>query len=412
MTPKEVSNEKEGTIEQLYTLQNVFQYNKDVYCAFLDLEKAYDSVWRQAMFKKLDKLHKIPGDTLIWIKSMYANTKSCTRVGNKLSSIYQTHNGLQQGALSSPILFNLYINDLITELNQVQAGIHINNLAINNLLFADDIMLIASNKQQLQQLLDICSKWANKWKLKFSASKSKTLTNNTSRIPAMKLQGKNIYETDTRDYNYKYLGLPITSRGINTKVYFKKIRQKFYITLNEVIAYAEKTQMNTYNKLILYKTVIRSHIDYGVPVIHYKEDEINKLEQDQIRAIKRLLKLNYYATNETILAITEIPTIHHRLAALKTKFWLKLRQKEEDTWEQYKTRSIATKVFDQIRTGYTMRQRHTDRLPPNTDMYNTLIKYDLQGYIKFDSTLNYKTLDKRIKSTFYRQTKLQYSRNR
>ena len=127
---------------------------------------------------------------------------------------------------------------------------------------------------------------------------------------------------------------------------------------------------------------------------------MKKLEKDQIGALKRLLKLNYRTSDETILAITEIPTLQHRMATLKTKFWLKLIQKEDNTWHQHKTRSLATKVFNEIRTGFAIKEHHTSRLPPNTDMLNTLIKYDLKGCMKYESTLNYQNLDKQIKSHF------------
>ena len=108
------------------------------------------------------------------------------------------------------------------------------------------------------------------------------MTNENILMPNMKLQGKIIQETDHRNYDYKYLGLPITIQDINVKQYFKKIRQNFYSTLNEVIAYAENNQLEIYYKLTLYKTVIRALIDYCVTVICYTNEEI-KLEQDQIQ---------------------------------------------------------------------------------------------------------------------------------
>ena len=87
----------------------------------------------------------------------------------------------------------------------------------------------------------------------------------------MPLQGETMYETDTRHYNYKYLVLPVTSNGINARQYFKNIRQKFYITLNEALTGSEANQSNAFNKLTLHKTVIQAHFDYGAPVIHYTD---------------------------------------------------------------------------------------------------------------------------------------------
>ena len=106
------------------------------------------------------------------------DASSFTKVGNRLSTTFQTHSSLQQGALSSPILFNYHLYDLIDELNQQSyKGAKLNDTTMNDLLFADDIMLVTSSPQHLQYPLNICSNWADEWKLHFCPSKSKTLTN-------------------------------------------------------------------------------------------------------------------------------------------------------------------------------------------------------------------------------------------
>ena len=61
---------------------------------------------------------------------------------------------------------------------------------------------------------------------------------------------------------------------------------------------------------------MRARIDYGAPVICYTDDEIKTLEKDQIRALKRLLKLNYRTQETTPLAVTIIPIMAHRLATV------------------------------------------------------------------------------------------------
>ena len=245
---------KEGTTEHLYIAQNMFSYNKHLYCAFLDLQKAYDSVWREALFKKLEKQYKVPPQTTKLLQAMYDNTWSCTRIKSTLSPIYKTYNGLQQGALSSPILFNYYINDLITQLNKVNAGTHVGNLHINNLLFADDIMLMANSKTKLQQLLNICSDWANTWQLKFSPSKSKTLTNQHTMIGKLKLQGKDILETEIKIY--KYLGIPFTKTGIDVETYFEYIKRKMQITLHNMATYCDRHQINYNGFPVLSRSLI------------------------------------------------------------------------------------------------------------------------------------------------------------
>ena len=190
---------------------------------------------------------------------MYHNTWSCTRVKSTPSPTFRTHNGLQQGALSSPILFNFYINDLIGLLNTANVGINIGRLKINNLLFADDIMIMTKTKRNLQQLLHICKAWANKWKLNFNPNKSKTLTNQNYKIGPLKLQGHEILETASR--TYKYLGIPFTKTGIDVHKYYRHVKRKMRIALQEMTVYSEREQINYKNRILLYKTTIRSQIE-------------------------------------------------------------------------------------------------------------------------------------------------------
>ena len=111
---------KEGTMEHLFVLQSMFQLNTKLYLAFLDLRKAYDTVWRASLIQKLRKMYNFPANLANTIEAMYKSTWSVVHIDNKLSQRVRTTQGLHQGALSSPILFNLYINDLIKQLNKVQ----------------------------------------------------------------------------------------------------------------------------------------------------------------------------------------------------------------------------------------------------------------------------------------------------
>ena len=79
---------------------------KDVYFAFLDLEKAYDKVDRDAMWNVL-RLYGIGGRLLRGVKSLYVGGKACVRVGNELSEWFPVRVGLRQGCVMSLWLFNL-----------------------------------------------------------------------------------------------------------------------------------------------------------------------------------------------------------------------------------------------------------------------------------------------------------------
>ena len=67
------------------------------------------------------------------------------------------------------------MNDLVSMLNKASVDVQVSNQLVNSLHFADDITLIANSEQELNTLLYITSKFADKWNLNFNATKSKVM---------------------------------------------------------------------------------------------------------------------------------------------------------------------------------------------------------------------------------------------
>ena len=79
--------------------------------------------------------------------------------------------GLVQGSILSPILFNVYINNLPKTLRERRSGLNINGLEINSLLYADDIVLVTNSSQQLQKMLRTCERHSRENKYEFAPEK-------------------------------------------------------------------------------------------------------------------------------------------------------------------------------------------------------------------------------------------------
>ena len=142
---------------------------------------------------------------------MYSNQCYTVRWGGCYSERFFVTNGVPQGRILSPSLFNLYMNDLSVILNSSRIGCHINNTLINHLFYADDAVLLATSPLALQMLLDICSKYADEYELNFNIKKTKCLIfkplcfKNCS-FPNFYVLGKKICITN----QIKYLGCVIT----------------------------------------------------------------------------------------------------------------------------------------------------------------------------------------------------------
>ena len=92
-----------------------------MYFAFLDMEKVYDRVDRDAVWDVL-RLYGIGGRLLRGVKSLYVGSETCVRVGNELSEWFPVRVGLRQGCVMSPWLFNLYTDGVVREVNAQVLG--------------------------------------------------------------------------------------------------------------------------------------------------------------------------------------------------------------------------------------------------------------------------------------------------
>ena len=91
---------------------NLFKnHKKSIFLAFIDYQKAFDTIWRAELWRKLIK-EGVGGKFLNIIKDMYAKSKSCVFVNGQKSDYFSSQAGVRQGEILSPLLFAFYINDL------------------------------------------------------------------------------------------------------------------------------------------------------------------------------------------------------------------------------------------------------------------------------------------------------------
>ena len=211
--------------------------NRDtpVFACFLGLTKAFDLVKFSDLFTKLK--NKISAVFIRLLAYIYIFQSCCVEWCGVKSKYFNVSNGIRQGAVLSPILFSLYIDDLFIELASSGFGCYIKDLFYGIIGYADDIVLLSPDKYGLQCMLDITNSFLIKLGLKISVDhlnpkKSKTkcvafgLKNKPSPII---LNGTSLPWCDS----YKHLGHTLYKDGtLKLDVDFK--RQSFIGTFHEL----------------------------------------------------------------------------------------------------------------------------------------------------------------------------------
>uniref|UniRef100_A0A8C6Q6Z6 Reverse transcriptase domain-containing protein n=1 Tax=Nothobranchius furzeri TaxID=105023 RepID=A0A8C6Q6Z6_NOTFU len=169
-----------GTLDQLYTLRGIlesaWEFVKLVYMYFVDLEKAFDRVPRGALWGALWGVFReygVPGPLIRAVRSLYDRCQSLVRIAGSKSSSFPVRGGLRQGCPLSLILFITFM-DRISRRSQGVEGIRFGGLKIRSLLFADDLVLLASSEHDLQLSLERFTAKCEAAGIRISSSKSET----------------------------------------------------------------------------------------------------------------------------------------------------------------------------------------------------------------------------------------------
>ena len=157
-----------------------------MFMGFIDASKAFDRLKHTTLFRKLID-RRVPNYIVRIMMYWYANQTMCVRWSGIVSQGFHVTNGVRQGGILSPYLFNVYLDDLSIAL-------------INHLMYADDLVIFSPSSIGLRALITVCEEYAVSHEMVFNHKKSVILICRSKYMknvyPVFTLNGKIINESD------------------------------------------------------------------------------------------------------------------------------------------------------------------------------------------------------------------------
>ena len=283
------SSPSKGTADAIFmkrqAQEKMLEKNKTVYMAFLDLEKAYDGVPREVLYWSLRK-KGAPEYLVKMVEATYEGARIKVRTEHGNTEACDIKVGVHQGSALSPFLFITVIDTLSAEARTEIPW---------ELIFPDDIALMARTKGELQRKL---TKWQE-------ALYKGGLKMNTRKVEMMVLRRKGRQAVTVRDLDraelkqvqeVKYLGAEIDSEGGTTSAIKQRIKAAWR-NWREVTGIICDRKMPRELNCKVYKTVVRPALLYGaesLAVGKKDEDLMSRAEMGMLRwilGVSRLEKL-------------------------------------------------------------------------------------------------------------------------
>jgi hypothetical protein len=334
---------RRGTPELIFILREIILNRKasglPTLATFIDARKAYDSVWREGNYVRLHDLG-VRGKLWRQLQEMNANSESKIRLPYGETDYFRVTRGVAQGAVESPFLYSCFINGLAEDLRDRGLGVQsAAGILAPLLMYADDIVLLASSVDQLREMNKVASDYAFKNRYQFNGRKSAVMSFNANRVLTEQVCSEPwvlFGETVSVTTSYKYLGTEIGHNLQDWSVYLNRVLTTAKRT-SEDLAWrcGQETGLLPRTAAALWRAIVRPVLEYAAELWagDIPSSLTNRAEAIQTDFAKSILGLVGCQSipNDFLRCELGMEKLSSRWEKLRLGYWRRLHMADHNT---------------------------------------------------------------------------------
>ena len=327
------------------------------YALFVDVVKAFPSVWRDGLWYRLWHMG-IKGKMFRILYHLYDTMSRCAWHNNETSNYFVGDLGLGEGDPLSPLLYTLFVNGLLQEVWEKHPGVPLPTNPGGNkpgtttsepesvsdtpnlvaLMLADDLVGVADTEEEIKLMAQTIHKYSCKWRFQLSPSKSAVVV--FGNPPAKKASPKVHFGTSELPVldAYRYLGV-VFSKDCKWDSHIASVIDKAVTSVNMLSDFFGNRRVKFGVKRAMLLALIRPGVEYASEVWWASSHQAASLESKiQIEVLKRSLHCKPNICHEILRAEVGIRPLSSWLDQRKVEWWYKLNHKSHD--------SLCRQAFD------------------------------------------------------------------
>ena len=320
-----------ATVDHLIVLKEAIRQirkrGKTAYVVFLDVQKAYDKAWLDAILFTMKK-NGITDKNLEMMRKMNTGLTARIRTKHGLTRKINIKDSIRQGGVLSVIEYATLMDEITKEIQKRKQGIKMDNgETLANLLWMDDVALIHENLKELQEVMNTTNHVALTNHIEFGAAKCKVVKNGPGKKSHISLNGQILEEVTA----YKYLGDMINNKG-DLEDQIIALKGKIHAATQEILAETGNKEFKGMKMAAIWElveTIIIPIITYGSESWEPKKKEIAQIETIFNKALKTILQLPDQTPTAILLAETGFLTIEMNVNKKKIMHANRVLTKEE-----------------------------------------------------------------------------------